>query len=131
MTANASTATGSTATPCCPVSTSDTHLTSNNTNNVTNINASINEDNALQSINTSLSPSSASMCTLPPAYESRIISGYPRLPPLYSSSYSDQNTFYQTHTANPFYSSFVSFNSFNYQHFIFSPNITFVRVMIL
>ena len=67
-----------------------------------------NEENHIQSAvhSTQSLSSPSSVCALTTPYDSRIISGYPRLGSLYGPSYSEQNSFY-TSGANPFYSSFV------------------------
>ena len=73
------------------------------------MNLSANEENLnhIQSaVHSTQSLSSSSVSALTTPYDSRIISGYPRLGSLYGPSYSEQNTFY-TSGANPFYSSFV------------------------
>ena len=110
MTSNSNNST--TDSPCCSSSGGTDSRTSSttNVNNNNNMNLSSNQENHIQSAVQSTPPLSSppsSVCALTTPYESRIISGYPRLGGLYGPSYSDQNSFY-TSGANPFYSSFVS-----------------------
>jgi len=107
--------------PCCPPSAADNRSSSSNATGNANMNVSVNDDNHLQSAMSNTTPlsssSSSSVCTLTSPYESRIISSYPRLGGFYGSSYSDQSSSYPS-GANPFYSSFVSYLSFNETLFI-------------
>ncbi|CAG2165465.1 unnamed protein product [Oppiella nova] len=112
MTSNSNNSTADS--PCCSSTggTDSRNHTTNATNN-TNMNLNSNDETnhlqpTVQQSNTPLSPSTSSVCALTTPYDSRLISGYPRLGGFYGSSYSEQNSFYTSGT-NPFYSSFVSY----------------------
>ncbi|XP_054164341.1 iroquois-class homeodomain protein irx-4-A-like [Oppia nitens] len=107
MTSNSNNST--TDSPCCASSAGTDSRSHTNVNSTPTMNLNATEDNHLPpSVGltaTPISPSTSSVCALTTPYDSRLISGYPRLGSFYGSSYSEQNSFYTSGT-NPFYSSF-------------------------